>query len=1712
MAGRWQTASVFISSTFRDMHSERDILIKKVFPELRARLLPYRIRLIDIDLRWGITREEAENEKTIDFCLNSINDCRPLFLGILGERYGWIPAPYPESIRQRFPELVKESQTSITALEIIHGVLSEEEKNAIFFFRDPLFEASVPEDFKPIVRAESPEHDQKQKKLKDLIRKEKLVSPVVENYPCSFKGLYVDWELLAEGAPEGVTAFMGTYGTKGLIGKEDIQQASAEVMDWLQENATLVLDKLEIFVEEVQEALWKMLCHAFPVLNERADFQEKPEELEDDEHQRVLDEHLAAFVGRETLREDYIKAGNGQLMALTGASGRGKTAMLAALVKDWKSHYPDGDAVFHFVGATSSGRLAEGLFSRLLRLVARSAGKEVPGGLSKDFLPNALRKLIEEFPADKQLLIAVDDFDYVFKSDGFDLRWLPGEIPANVSILLSALDDKAWSEKNLRQLGKAGAALIPLPALRETERKEIIRLIPSLWAKTLDSRQIDLLSDHPGTNNPLYLTIALEELRKFGSFERLEKRIQSFPQQGGEQGLILLYRQLLGRLERELDRELVKQALGLLACSLTGLSEEEISQLCPDVDPENLAQLWRELRVHLLFSQGSLSFYHETLRLTVQELYLDAEEDKHYFHQQLADFFEGCPNRERALAEELEHNHALGRKDTIRSLLCTPENYVIMRHSYPNWLNANWNRIGENNPIALLHASLCENLGAYEQVLDHKEGIPLNFWQISEKSTELKFYNEKNDKHIHPVLADWQHDWLIELSRSVEEDKIFGEAQFYLAVKCLAILEAELGAVHARTLEALSVALPMLATQMNPDSAREYHTRAFMMAMMYLPEHHPVCLRIRMLTQDYLREVNPEHSFRADFEELAAAFVNAESCDKLRELERDALIREDQRNVFFANLLIRHSQMLRQAGESEASYEFCQKAVKFCDRQLGPVHEFAVLARNNLAMNYVDQRNDFESGRKILEETLSYSDSRVGSSSYIGLSLLNNLSTTLGNAGKFEEALPVYRETLDRKTEVYGAGSASTLHSVYNLGFCHWNMGHFDEALKLCRQAIAGFEALGAEQKSVVYQLKLHEIEIIEESGDPARALQLFEPFYQNFMQEFDGADWLSYYLLNSKQATIFQEQGRMEEAAGIYEATLRIVLPVEAAVKQIDHVFQSLMEVLRQLLNTGENSENPQHRLELLKRITGACQQRYPEGDEELCHWQSEYGEALNQAEHFEEAEALLQICARNFAALKGIDDPDTRIANTRLSQSLLGLGKNEESEALLMSVFEASASRKTDTVSNLKRHLGQLEGKYGPDHPETIEAMQQSAALLLKEDHPQEALTLLIDACERSEKTFGILEKQTVSIAMDLARGYLRIEEYPRAEVILRRVADGYEKKEGLKDERTLEALTELGEVLIAMKEFSEAIAVFKKVLQGAQSVYGSVAIQSLDALIHLARLYQMNKDDDKFSATYAEFTSRIKNLGTEEHIEGISRHYQEMKEQEREERIEGSLAMLKGMQKKEKMKYLGDSDEDLRKHADEISARELDREKPEGSGELMRWLDLMLWLIPEKDTVELWEGFCSGFEALCDPADPAKYLPRFRYSTWLIRNEGSSLALDQLSAIWRDGDLETHYVQEAALMLLGTLAESYKPEEVIPVIQNMADSFMELLGEGHPRTHQFISETAGYLFENKEYEPAREKYSFLLEQLKEKLDEDHPFLQNILQKLEAIEEASN
>lgn len=139
MPAAWRTVRVLISSTFRDMHAERNYLVKVVVSALRERLEKHRIHLIDVDLRWGITEEEAQQDRVLALCLELIDECRPCFVGILGERYGWVPKSFSEEVVSKYGWVQYQTGKSVTELESLYGVLHDPKMRGHepFFFRDP---------------------------------------------------------------------------------------------------------------------------------------------------------------------------------------------------------------------------------------------------------------------------------------------------------------------------------------------------------------------------------------------------------------------------------------------------------------------------------------------------------------------------------------------------------------------------------------------------------------------------------------------------------------------------------------------------------------------------------------------------------------------------------------------------------------------------------------------------------------------------------------------------------------------------------------------------------------------------------------------------------------------------------------------------------------------------------------------------------------------------------------------------------------------------------------------------------------------------------------------------------------------------------------------------------------------------------------------------------------------------------------------------------------------------------------------------------------------------------------------------------------------------------------------------------------------------------------------------------------------------------------
>ena len=301
-----RTIRVFISSTFKDMHTERDYLVKYLFPELKERCIKRGLALVDVDLRWGVTEEEAEQGKAIEICLDEIENCRPFFIGILGERYGWTPESYQVPDYAKYDWLSKfEKGHSITALEIYHGVLNNKEMKprAFFYFRNPGFIKDVPESKQPEVKAESGISANKlfhlKEDIKDTFKAFHIPGHIMETYPCKFKGLKLNWQLLkdslgAELAEEDRKMLQDILGDDNLIESSEYATLNEKQKSIVDKYSYVFLDGLEEFGDEVLENLWKGICDEHPDENIVTD----PLLIEQAYHQRFMNSRTHGFIGR----------------------------------------------------------------------------------------------------------------------------------------------------------------------------------------------------------------------------------------------------------------------------------------------------------------------------------------------------------------------------------------------------------------------------------------------------------------------------------------------------------------------------------------------------------------------------------------------------------------------------------------------------------------------------------------------------------------------------------------------------------------------------------------------------------------------------------------------------------------------------------------------------------------------------------------------------------------------------------------------------------------------------------------------------------------------------------------------------------------------------------------------------------------------------------------------------------------------------------------------------------------------------------------------------------------------------------------------------------------------------------------------------------------------------------------------------------------------
>ncbi|XP_053394800.1 uncharacterized protein LOC123525710 isoform X2 [Mercenaria mercenaria] len=605
---------VFVSSTFRDFSNEREEIIKKAFREINRLCSDRGVFFTYVDLRWGITSEQTDDGKTIAICLQEIDRCRPYFICLMGDRFGWsqksdkkdevLDMTYNYAI-ENHPGLTwiekYRYDTSVTTLEVFHGALnnpSETNNKCLFYMRDPVKKEDYAEDQYKRMISESDWHHERQEWLKSEVLKHKEIK---------------------------VTRF----------------KTASEV-------AELIKKDLKRCVDE-----------DFPVGTELTKLEQQREA-----HNAFAEKRCRVYIGREdyfrTVDEKRSKKIN-QPFVLLGESGSGKSAFVANWAKRVEDGEPDTFMFVHFIGSSADSASYIKLLRRLLEEMKTHYGFDMVIPSSDSHLINEVSKWLRMAGSRSKVVLVFDALNQLDDGSGqdgpeHDLLWVPAELPPSVFLLLSTLPGRAmnackdhgWPSMKVEPLDDSQKALI------------ITDYLEGIYGKTLNQDQKDMIVSAKQTSNALYLKSLLDEVRMYGSFRTLTDKIREYLTANSPDDL---FAKILERLEQDFEQgsnssvidvlnftcneypitlsrpDLVRDATTALWCSNRGMSEAELTEFL-DVKSAVWSPFYLSLYENLVNRDGILNFFHDHLRQAVEKKYLSTKEEKKKFYLKLADFFE----------------------------------------------------------------------------------------------------------------------------------------------------------------------------------------------------------------------------------------------------------------------------------------------------------------------------------------------------------------------------------------------------------------------------------------------------------------------------------------------------------------------------------------------------------------------------------------------------------------------------------------------------------------------------------------------------------------------------------------------------------------------------------------------------------------------------------------------------------------------------------------------------------------------------------------------------------------------------------------------------------------------------------------------------------------------------------------------------------------
>eukprot|EP00002_Diphylleia_rotans_P016738 TRINITY_DN3252_c1_g1_i1.p1 TRINITY_DN3252_c1_g1~~TRINITY_DN3252_c1_g1_i1.p1 ORF type:complete len:1379 (-),score=386.10 TRINITY_DN3252_c1_g1_i1:417-4013(-) len=842
--------------------------------------------------------------------------------------------------------------------------------------------------------------------------------------------------------------------------------------------------------------------------------------LEQIAHSQFGLSRLEVFHGQHSIISailDYAESTSLKPFVIQAPPGLGKSSVLA------KAHslLPKETTFIHFVGCTSESVQLEFMLLRILKALS------IPLPSSEEDVVGTFTQLLKKhYKSTQRRVLFIDAVNQLENDESrpYELKWLPHLLPSNLGVVISCISehdavkvmiDRHWT-----------IASLDYPDVVSVDKTVVDYL--SKFSKRLVEEQKSKLLHSQSCRHPLFLRVALDELRIFGNFEHLTQKIETIISNAN---VTELYTSIITRWLTDFTPaahpNIVIDTLCAIAVSRAGLKETELLQFV-DAPRVDWSPFFVGLKNSLFLQHGRYTFAHQQLCEAVFLRFFsmehqDKKEFKQQIHLRLGNYFvSSLPNIDEDEMVEAAYQFSCGELyKELRAFLTHPSvTDVLLATNWRLELLQHWRNLEAHgfDPVqeynALLQdswskhramrvAKLYTGLGRiqdamilYETIVDEEERLDIANRTPAVYNDLATLYKKNGEftkaRHMYELTLEiiseretgnLNRDEMIAIARDnlalvVQELGDYAAAE-QIFLEALALRESSLGPQHPDVGNSYNNLALLASKHQDYDRAREYYEKAFIiMETCYGREHiNTVTIQSNIGSmlfkqgkgQEALTELTAAH-------EVLEKIYGAEHPDVASVLD----------NMGLAHRLL---------GKLESALECHKRALAVYESVYGSQHHTLSTPLCNLAMLLKDNKQ-YAKAEELYLRALHIDQMMYGPNHDNVATIMTNLGSLLVAQGKQREAKEYLERSHSIRRQSLLTGGKSLIKSLMDMASVNAKMKNNDEAIRLYTEVVNKIDPNDPKMQQTLADV-LHNLGVLEyDMQRDTEALAWFEKAY----------------------------------------------------------------------------------------------------------------------------------------------------------------------------------------------------------------------------------------------------------------------------------------------------------------------------------------------------------------------------------------------------------------------------------------------------------------------------------------------------------------------------------------------------------------------------------------------------------------------------------------